>query len=323
MLSQDGVDLIKNLTFNEIPLGEKIEIINSLCDYRLRCDDAVDALKEFSPDDLRLESIGEDSNGFIYWYFCGCRLYREDRDASHEIIRRTFRTAELKFRLLQLEKQRIFKEQEEKRKAKQLLAKQLAAEAREQSLKIKLQQEQQEEEQKPKIKKQKPTTPRAGVRTGLRERRSTSTGGNSLNPTSSTPIQNGDTKNNTKHKQATQQQQQPQLPKKSPEELCREELENNLISLEDRTAAWSVVCDSIEEWESFVQELSKSKQRSDKILLNLVEQELLPRVRNIHSRKIQEIRRREKELILALMPRRVSSRMVCKKTILEDDYILT
>lgn len=49
-----------------------------MCDFRLDSADVELSTNSFKADSLRIEPLGYDSNGSVYWYFFGTRLYRED-----------------------------------------------------------------------------------------------------------------------------------------------------------------------------------------------------------------------------------------------------
>jgi hypothetical protein len=59
-------------------LRTKVVILDYLCDFRLDSADVEAITSKFEADSLRIDQLGSDSNGSIYWYFFGTRLYRED-----------------------------------------------------------------------------------------------------------------------------------------------------------------------------------------------------------------------------------------------------
>jgi len=63
--------------FNQLDVQEKVKVILQLVELRLEAEDAPEKIKNIPVESLRLEPIGEDSNGHIYWYFYGTRLYKE------------------------------------------------------------------------------------------------------------------------------------------------------------------------------------------------------------------------------------------------------
>lgn len=64
--------------FHNLSLHNKVIILNYLCDFRLDSANVEVITSQYEADSLRIEPLGIDANGSIYWYFFGTRLYRED-----------------------------------------------------------------------------------------------------------------------------------------------------------------------------------------------------------------------------------------------------
>merc|ERR1719282_160470 len=69
---------VKNIdNFDSLSSLDQVRILSYLTTLRLEASDIPEQLKDLDPDGMRVEPLGEDSDGVIYWYFYGVRLYKE------------------------------------------------------------------------------------------------------------------------------------------------------------------------------------------------------------------------------------------------------
>merc|ERR1719225_2082792 len=69
---------VKNIdNFDSLSSHDQVRTLSYLTTLRLEANDVPEQLKDLDPDGMRVEPLGEDSDGVIYWYFYGVRLYKE------------------------------------------------------------------------------------------------------------------------------------------------------------------------------------------------------------------------------------------------------
>lgn len=276
--------------FADLSLEAKAEVVYHLCEYRLYAEDSSDLVAHVVEDELRVEPLGRDSRGNVYWYFFGTRLYRESPSAVDRVDQK--RESIIRYR-----------ERE---------AQQLAKEAHDQLVKQK-----QLTDPTP-VKKKVKTDFIPGERSSSRvskpvDRLNGATlrepqlqrSDNNRNKSSKSNNSTHSTKNNSR-------KQQPQETAPDPGTSCG-------IPIADLREAWDVVCDAESEWEALASSLSKSKIPCEVDLFRILSRNFLPLIHEIAEKERKEKEKAQKTKILELMPRRTSSRIVTKKMMQEEE----
>lgn len=75
-MNNDGNIYDHYIAFHEQPIEKKAQILYELCEHRLYAKERPSKVDELEEDELRVEPIGQDSQGCLYFYFFGTRLYR-------------------------------------------------------------------------------------------------------------------------------------------------------------------------------------------------------------------------------------------------------
>jgi len=64
-------------SLQEVPMRTKVEILYNMTNWRMELQDTSKLTKNVDLKEMRINPVGKDSEGNVYWYFCGTRLYRE------------------------------------------------------------------------------------------------------------------------------------------------------------------------------------------------------------------------------------------------------
>ena len=82
-----------NIKFVSISLKDKVEILHRVCEYRSYPESVSDAIYYLNSDSLRVDRLGEDNKGNIYWYFNDTSLYLENLE-SGKVVNSTLQAVE-------------------------------------------------------------------------------------------------------------------------------------------------------------------------------------------------------------------------------------
>uniref|UniRef100_UPI00358E3DFC chromatin remodeling regulator CECR2 n=1 Tax=Myxine glutinosa TaxID=7769 RepID=UPI00358E3DFC len=111
-------------TFPSLTLHEHVNLLYRLCEFRLDAGDVPRILKGMNKSILRVEPLGQDRSGTIYWYFFGERLYKEEplqevpSAGEYEVMERREETAMRRSKRSKKEARKRGKHKKSKRKLK-------------------------------------------------------------------------------------------------------------------------------------------------------------------------------------------------------------
>ncbi len=281
----------KTVRFDDLPLRTKVEIVHSLCDYRLYKEDVSELISELNVDEYRVEPLGRDSKGYVYWYFYGTRLYRENptvalnietnykkcEEANQRRAEEFKRTAELN---------RLKAEQEEKRKAL-IEAKKKKEEERKSLL---LTKKTPKKALPPKVE---------GFRTGLRQRKLEI-------------VPNGICVNESVESSSVdsiKSQKKVEIVKS----VVSAPIKQIFVSLKERNEAWTLICQSQQEWTDLAEKFKNSKHKCEIEFYKLLSESFVPKICEIFAKAEKEKFKAERQKLFDLLPRRISSRIELKK----------
>jgi len=288
----EGRRIEKELSFNDLSLRDRADVIYHLCEYRLYADDASDAASILVEDELRIEPIGTDSKGNVYWYFYGTRLYRENPEAAKKVENRL--TALKRYK-------EYFGREEQKKTTKDSCTSKSSAPV----VNNKVQQ----------LKSSIPAERSSSRRSKPVDRLNGETLRNSHYKRPKLEEQtNAKNRNNNKSssKKSSTSTDFDALVGPDPNTSCG-------VALSDLRAAWTCVCSTESEWESLIDWLQKCKVPCSIELYQLLSQNFLPQIKELFAEAERVRVREEKQKLLELVPRRSSSRIGLKKIQQEEE----
>ncbi|XP_054164359.1 chromatin remodeling regulator CECR2-like [Oppia nitens] len=267
--------------FYDLPLRVKLDVIHALCDYRLFADDIANIVNEINGDDYRVEPLGTDSKGYIYWYFYGTRLYRENPGLAEKIDSSYKKYDEsLAKRAEDLKRVKLKEEQERKRQE--------------------LEEIKRKKEETKKSRNLPPKVP--GFREGLRQRKP---------ETPSKPNGVVNNKNSSKKSAVSVESTNKKC------EISVTRVKDVLWDLSERQEGWSLVCRTEQDWKELCEKFAKSKTKCEIEFYRLLSKSFVPKITEIFEEQEKERAKVDRQRLLELLPRRASSRIELKKIVKE------
>jgi hypothetical protein len=303
----------KSVRFDDLTLRTKVEIVHSLCEYRLYKEDVSELINELNVDEFRVEPLGRDNKGYVYWYFYGTRLYRENPTVALNIETNYKKCEEANQRRAEefkrkAELNRLKEEQEEKRKA--------LIEAKKKK----------EEERKEKLLTKK--TPKKalppkveGFRTGLRQRKlEIVPNGICVNKSvESSSVESSSVKSSSVKSSSVDSTKSQK--KEIVETVVSAPIKQIFVSLKERNEAWTLICQSQQEWTDLAEKFKNSKIKCEIEFYKLLSESFVPKICEIFAKAEREKFKVERQKLFDLLPRRISSRIELKKVRKEKEQM--
>lgn len=67
-IDKNGKIVEFKMSFDELSLYEKVKVVYALCEMRFYREDKLKEINQIEEDELRVEPLGQDSEGCLYWY---------------------------------------------------------------------------------------------------------------------------------------------------------------------------------------------------------------------------------------------------------------
>jgi len=304
------------LDFNDLSLRTKVQVLFTLCEYRLYNSDSSASISHVNEDELRVEPLGKDSEGNVYWYFFGSRLYRENPEAGKRVEQRIQAMQRLKQYLAKevVDDVNKFKGKKREKESSDNNEEQESDQESQSSIPNKTQQEEEEERppssQRRSSRRSKPVDRLNGdllVESSIKKKSTTIT---TRKPTT-IPTTSPATK---KRKQDYFANMTP-----DPSTSCG-------VSVDHLSEACGCICQTEQDWESLTESFARSKVPSEVDLYKILSQDFLPRIKEIIKQeellRKQQLAKEHRDLILvgdSLIPRRASSRIEKKQKEKEEE----
>ncbi|XP_048242320.1 titin homolog isoform X2 [Haliotis rufescens] len=343
------INPLAECSFQVLTVRTKLELLQALCDFRLDADDVQDLLKGLDGDNLRVEPMGRDQNGGIYWYFYGVRLYKEDPEIKPDNTKKKKiekkKTAKKATPVVKKKKSRPRSRRSSGRRKrvsgrkgrsrKKLEQEDVEQKEEESTLEAKADEEMEVESTEPASvtnnTEEAATTgppqtqdgdavdeaaPAAGDDTPSRRssrlsRRAKGTASPAVHEDTS-----DDDATEEEDNEETEEEEEEEEPEEPEDSEDNEDVPLSVLKKEkvpvDR---WHLVCQSLVDWEQLAENFKESKVRCEKNLYRTVTEDFLPEIPRIMEEKERDMKRRA----LENAPRRTSCRLEEKQKQREEE----
>ena len=310
----------EELPFNDLSLRTKAQVVYHLCELRLYNEDSSQAVNDIEEDELRVEPLGRDGNGNVYWYFFGSRLYRENPEAAKRVAN--------KIEAVKRYREFFAQEEQEKERKKRLQEEQERKKSQKSKRKYSDNDEDDEEhDDRRKLRKHRGRHDSDGEddeEDNNNNRRSSSRrivkpierlNGDVLRESSKKS--SSTTKKNKTKKDVDTEEDYSSSFTPDPNTSCG-------VPLEELKEAWSCICSTVEEWEELTEKIKKGKTQADSEFHKILSENFLPRMRDVikeeeKARKQRQYQEYKDFLASDTLSRRASSRIEKKQKEKEEE----